>query len=244
MDFRSNAMVDLSLEKKNFSIPSFWIYRGFRLLLIPFGKNLSLKIAVRLHWIFRHLAIALSSNLYGIHFLNSRSAIIQGRFLNLYILEGDSVVDLACGTARFLPDILEIGKVKYLGIDSSEVHIQKNREIFPNSLFLIGDCLEYSVIPKCDVIIASHFIEHIDDPLSFLEQIKPLCKKLIIEVPDFFSDPLNLVSQRSNGPWWTDRDHRREYSEFTLEKLFLEANYRILDRKVIGGTIAMVISSN
>jgi trans-aconitate methyltransferase len=198
-------------------------------------------MAVRLHWIFRHLAIALSSNQYGVNFLNSRSAIIQGRFLNIHIHEGESVVDIACGTARFLPTILEIGKVQYLGIDSSENHIQKNREMFPNVQFTIGDCLEFSLIPKCDVIIASHFIEHIDNPLDLLEHIKPLCKKLIIEVPDFFSDPINLVSQELKGPWWTDRDHRREFSEASLESLFTDANYRILDRKIIGGTIAMVV---
>jgi SAM-dependent methyltransferase len=239
-----NTRLNLNLGSKNFNIPSFWLYRGFRAILLPFGKSLSLKIAVRLHWVFRHLAIALSSNQYGVHFLNSRSAIIQGRLLNLHIHEGNSVVDIACGTARFLPTILEIGKVQYLGIDSSEVHIHKNRDMFPNSQFTIGDCLDFSIIPRCDVIIASHFIEHIDNPLNLLEQIKPLCKKLIIEVPDFYSDPINLVSHGLKGPWWTDRDHRREYSEASLDLLFVEANYRILERKIIGGTIAMVVSPN
>lgn len=209
-------------------------------MLIPFGKNLSLKIAVRLHWIFRHLANALASNAFGYEYLNSRSAIFQSQFLNKHIMEGDSVVDVACGTARFLPLVLNIRGVEYLGIDSSPKHISRNSANFPNSNFLIGNCLEVSIIPTCDVIILSHFLEHLDNPLDFLNQIKNKCTKLIIEVPDFYSDPINLVSHKLSGPWWTDRDHRREYSMESIVQLMVEANFNIVDKNFAGGTIAVV----
>jgi len=235
---------DLSLNKQNFRILEFWVYRGLRMLLLPFGRKLSVKIAVRLHWIFRHLAIAVSSNEYGTDFLNSRSAIIQGNFLKLYVSPGNSVVDVACGTARYLPILSKIGEVSYLGIDSSPIHVSRNIRDYPNVQFVLADGLQPGTIPNCDVIIASHFIEHLDKPLDFLLDIKSLCGKVIIEVPDFFADPVNIVAFRVDAPWWTDTDHRREYSERLIDALLLQSGYTILAKKFSGGTIAVVAIPN
>lgn len=242
MLFDESRENDLSLQKKNFKTLEFLIYRGFRLLFLPLGRTLSANIAVRLHWIFRHLAIAVSSNKYGVDFLNSRSAIIQGGFLVTYILQGNSVVDVACGNGRYWPAISRINGVAYLGIDSSSLHISTNLNTYPDAQFLLANVLEGSVIPKCDVIIVSHFLEHLDDPYSFLIKIKSLCGKLIIEVPDFFSDPINAVAYLVKAPWWTDRDHRREYSDKSLEALLLQSGYIVLNKKLIGGTLAVVAS--
>jgi len=237
------AQNSLRLEKINFKIPEFWIYRGFRLLLIPFGRKISISIAVRLHWIFRHLAIAVSGKGLDIDFLNSRSAIIRGDFIKLYIEQGNKVVDVACGTARYYSEISEIVGVRYIGIDSSPRHISRNIKNFPGGLFVNSNCLENGVVPKCDVIIASHFIEHLENPLDFLLKIIGCCNKLIIEVPDFYSDPINLVSYNLGAPWWTDRDHYREYSEDTLRTLLTEAGLKIIDQKISGGTIAVVVEA-
>lgn len=243
MTFRSPQQSDFSLEKNNFKILEFLIYRGFRLLLLPLGRTLSMHIAIRLHWIFRHLAIAVSSNKYGVDFLNSRSAIVQGGFLEKYVLEGNSVVDIACGTARYWPAISLINGASYLGIDSSSIHISTNLNTYPDARFVLANVLEDGVIPKCDVIIASHFLEHLDNPDKFLIRVRHLCGNLIIEVPDFFSDPINSVSFFGNAPWWTDRDHRREYSEKNLEALLFNCGYTITDKKLFGGTLAIVAHS-
>ena len=240
----SNSQVkrDLSLQKKDFQIIEFLIYRGFRLLLLPLGKELSVKVAVRLHWIFRHLAIAVSSNNYGNDFLNSRSAIIQGKFLELYANEGSFIVDLACGAGRYWPTISQIKGVTYLGIDASTLHISNNLKNFPGAQFKQGNILNNSEIPECEIIIASHIIEHLDDPKTFLIHLKALCKFLVIEVPDFYSDPINIVSYHLRAPWWSDSDHRREYSTINLEKILVETGYTILNLKQVGGTIAVVAS--
>ena len=243
MIFHSPRESDLSLQKKDFKTLEFLIYRGFRLLLLPLGRTLSMHIAIRLHWIFRHLAMAVSSNKFGVDFLNSRSAIVQGGFLEKYVLEGNSVVDVACGTARYWPAISLINGVTYLGIDSSRLHISTNVKTHPEAQFILANALDDGVIPKSDVIIASHFLEHLDHPDAFLVRVRQLCGKLIIEVPDFFSDPINTVALLSNAPWWTDRDHRREYSERNLEALLFKCGYAVVDKKISGGTLAVVACS-
>jgi SAM-dependent methyltransferase len=147
---------------------------------------------------------------------------------------------VACGTARYIPTLSEIKDVRYLGIDTSSIHVSRNIRDYPNMQFILADGLQPGTIPNCDVIIASHFIEHIEDPLQFLLKIKSLCRKIIIEVPDFSSDPINAVSFHVNAPWWTDRDHQREFSEETLGALLAKAGYKFLDRKLFGGTLAVV----
>ena len=131
----------------------------------------------------------------------------------------------------------------YLGIDSSPLHISTNVKTHPEAQFILANALDDGVIPKSDVIIASHFLEHLDHPDAFLIRVRQLCGKLIIEVPDFFSDPINTVALLSNAPWWTDRDHRREYSERNLEALLFKCGYAIVDKKISGGTLAVVACS-
>ena len=232
--------LDLNLYPKNFHNTNFVIYRLFRLLLLPLGKKFSAKFAVNLHWIFRHLAVATSSNLLKDDFLNSRSAIVQGNLFEKYLKPEHFVVDVACGTARFLPLLYSIGISRYVGIDSSETHIDRNQSKYPNSEFILANALDARFIPICDAIIASHFIEHCDSPETFLKDIQDRCKLLFLEVPDFFSDPVNVVSFKLGGTWWTDRDHRREYSEESLDKLLTKCNYQILDKKFSGGTIGII----
>jgi SAM-dependent methyltransferase len=234
--------IELNLKSQNFRTLDFVIYRFFRLLLLPTGRRFSAKLAAHLHWIFRHLAIATSSNYFGVDFLNTRSAIVKGSFVQKYTKASDYVVDVACGTARYLPLLQSVGVSKFLGIDNSDFHIRNNKESYPTFEFIKANALGNESIPVCDILIASHFLEHLDSPDSFLRSISDKCRLIFIEVPDFYSDPINTTSFQIGAPWWTDRDHRREYSEDSLDKLLFECNYRVLDKCFSGGTIGVVAS--
>jgi hypothetical protein len=201
--------IELNLKSQNFRTLDFVIYRFFRLLLLPTGRHFSAKLAAHLHWIFRHLAIATSSNYFGVDFLNTRSAIVKGSFVQKYTKASDYVVDVACGTARYLPLLQSVGVSKFLGIDNSDFHIRNNKESYPTFEFIKANALGNESIPVCDILIASHFLEH----------------------------PFQI-----GAPWWTDRDHRREYSEDSLDKLLFECNYQVLDKCFSGGTIGVVAS--
>ena len=242
MNFEEVSASELKLNKHDFRTIDFVLYRALRLLLLPFGRRLSAKLAAHLHWIFRHLAIATSSNLAGVDFLNSRSAIVQFRLLEKHVRNSDSVVDVACGTARYFPILQSLGVREFLGIDSSVTHIENNEFVYPEAKFLLGNVLDLENLPACDVIIASHFLEHLDSPDLFLIHAAKLCKKIIVEVPDFYSDPVNSVSYILGAPWWTDRDHRREYSQELIKRLFSSSGYTIEEICCSGGTIGVVAS--
>jgi ubiquinone/menaquinone biosynthesis C-methylase UbiE len=244
VNLRDPKKVNLSLKQQDFINIDFLLYRSLRLLLFPFGKYLSMKVSTHLHWIFRHLSIATSSHYYGVDFLNSRSAVIQGQLLERHLNKGDFVVDVACGSARYLPTLKMLGVKNYLGLDSSSDHIERNIKLFPEVHFKLCNALEQGAIPGCDVVIASHFLEHLTEPDKFLSQISDLCKKLVIEVPDFFADPVNLVSFSLGSPWWTDRDHKREYSVKSIEELLEHCGYQVIEKCLAGGTIGVVAVPN
>lgn len=244
MNLRDPKKADLSLKQQDFVNIDFLLYRSLRLLLFPFGKYLSMKVSTHLHWIFRHLSIATSSHYFGVDFLNSRSAVIQGQLLERHLNESDFVVDVACGSARYLPTLKTLGVKNYLGLDSSSDHIERNVKLFPEVHFKLCNALEQGAVPNCDVVIASHFLEHLTEPDAFLTQISDLCKKLVIEVPDFFADPVNLVSLSLGSPWWTDRDHKREYSVESIEELLEHCGYQVIEKCLAGGTIGVVAVPN
>ena len=244
VNLRDPKKADLSLKQQDLVNIDFLLYRSLRLLLFPFGKYLSMKVSTHLHWIFRHLSIATSSHYFGVDFLNSRSAVIQGQLLERHLNESDFVVDVACGSARYLPTLKMLGVKNYLGLDSSSDHIERNVKLFPEVHFKLCNALEQGAVPHCDVVIASHFLEHLTEPDAFLTQISDLCKKLVIEVPDFFADPVNLVSLSLGSPWWTDRDHKREYSVKSIEELLEHCGYQVIEKCLAGGTIGVVAVPN
>lgn len=234
----------LSLTKEDFRSFDFVIYRLLRLLLIPLGKRISVILAIHLHWIFRHLAIATSSRFFESAFLNSRSAIVQSSMLERHTGRHTVVVEVACGTARYLNILKQLDIPYYLGIDSSETHIKRNKVNYPEVQFEVGDALRTENIPQSDVLIASHFLEHLDSPETYLKEMARKTKKVIAEVPDFFSDPINSVSYIMGAPWWTDRDHRREYSQEQIARLFHESGYQVQEVAIYGGTIGVVAIPN
>lgn len=63
-----------------------------------------------------------------------------------------------------------------------------------------------------DVALLVHVLEHIDDPDLLLKRIREVASTLIVEVPDFEADALNLVRYELGLPCYTDADHVREYS--------------------------------
>lgn len=68
------------------------------------------------------------------------------------------------------------------------------------------------MLEQFDFALLIHVLEHVEYPEQLLCELRINCKKLVIEVPDHESNPLNWVRIKMNQPYYTDADHVREYS--------------------------------
>ena len=143
---------------------------------------------------------------------------IHQRLLKPYVWVKDhvygDVLEVGCGEGRGIDLILEKAK-SYTAIDKIEPIIQKLREKYPSSKFLIGNIppLESFVDNSFDSVISFQVIEHIEADHLYLKEINRVLKPggtAWITTPN---RPLSL----SRNPW-----HIREYTAKELTNIAKE----------------------
>lgn len=93
-----------------------------------------------------------------------------------------TICDFGCGAGDAFPVYhRKWPKAKLVGVDFSgpavDLCTKRHGTI---ARFLQGD---YSVVPQCDVIIASNVLEHLDDDKRIAQELKKRCGTLHITVP-------------------------------------------------------------
>ncbi len=105
-----------------------------------------------------------------------------------HIHMNEMVVDIGCGVGVLAKDIVQrVNGVKVLGLDINHKNIElaKRDCNYPNLEFRYCDASQELPQLKCDVVILSNILEHIEDRVSFLNQIQKqlLPKRILIRVP-------------------------------------------------------------
>jgi SAM-dependent methyltransferase len=88
-----------------------------------------------------------------------------------------------------------------------------------------------------DLAIMLHFLEHVDDPERILGRLRRHCARLLIEVPDFGSEPLNYIRLRENLPLFSDTDHVTEFTEGHLTAVLAAGGWKLVRTRVANGTL-------
>lgn len=148
---------------------------------------------------------------------------------------GDTILDCGCGTGKIL-EYLPSTISKYTGIDNNENSIEKAimRETSFETKFLIvqlgKNSLEFN--EKYNTIIMSAFIEHLDNPLLFLKDIKNFLKskgRIIITTPSSKSeDILNIGSKFRFFSSEAFHEHKNHFSKEALIDLIDKADLNII----------------
>lgn len=83
-----------------------------------------------------------------------------------------TVCELGCGTAHLCPEIEKRGGL-YTGFDWSQELLRANSSKFPKARFF---SLENTLLETFDLVASLYTIEHVVNPISYLEQIWSLSK--------------------------------------------------------------------
>jgi trans-aconitate methyltransferase len=101
-----------------------------------------------------------------------------------------SVVDLGCGPGQFAALLRDNGIEHYQGFDFSTEALKVARASCPELTFTLADLVAQpwaDLTTEYDTVIATEFLEHIDEDLAILEQI-PSGKYVYLTVPNFMCD--------------------------------------------------------
>lgn len=197
----------------------------------------SLKFSNFLYKLISFLAIKNEGGLHPKHRL-----INYHKFFLDNISKDDKVLDIGCGNGALVYDIAEKAKL-VVGIDIEEKNINKARSKYnkSNIKYIVGNATKDLNTEKFDVIILSNVLEHIDDRVGFMKNIKGLAFKYLIRVPMFDRDWVTLYKKELDIEWRLDLTHYIEFTKESFEKEINEAGYKIESLSVQFGEIWAII---
>ncbi|MGI8715694.1 MAG: class I SAM-dependent methyltransferase [Solirubrobacteraceae bacterium] len=177
-------------------------YRIERLARRVLGTKRVLTLLLDAAWVTQRLASENAGRLWGERFANDVLA-LNSKLLKDWLPEDAVVVDLGCGVGRTVRMAAPHAR-QVIGIDRDADAIAEARaqHVPSNARFEVGD-LEDGVSSDLDVALLIHVLSQIDDADQLLQRLRLVVSMLIVEVPDFASDPLNLprlwLARRSYG---------------------------------------------
>ena len=135
------------------------------------------------------------------------------RYINFFVHESSSVIEIGCGTGELLHAIK--GKEK-TGIDFSEKMIEAAGKQFPDIRFICSPAEDLPIDKKFDVIILSNLIGYLADIQMVFEELHKICHtntKIIITYYNVFWEPFikfaELIGIKKKSPkqsWISRKD--------------------------------------
>jgi SAM-dependent methyltransferase len=148
-----------------------------------------------------------------------------------------SIVDVGCGTGHLVAAILKrVGpSTEAVGIDYAGSAIDRARELFPSTDWLVGDvyALPRDLDGRFDLVLCTEVLEHLERPVEALEALGRLRApdgRLVLTVPDGTLDDFE-----GHLNFWSEAEFR-----LTLERLGDVSIRRIDDDR----TLLAVVEAN
>jgi SAM-dependent methyltransferase len=219
------------------------IYLIKRTLMSLLGSSLTLKFFLRAHWLLRRVAYEVAGTKFGEEFQNLALGLSEELLIS-FIAPGDRVADLGCGAGRWARVSATKASQVY-GIDTNPAAIKEGRSFGGSVEYLSIDLsTNLNEMPDVDLVLMIHFLEHIENPSKLLIGLREKTKKVIIEVPDFESDPLNYPRFWIGEPFYYDSDHVNEFTLTELVNLLTVTGWSIDHVSQKGGTLLVAAKSD
>jgi len=139
---------------------------------------------------------------------------------------GTKVLELGCGTGDVLAELKEMG-CEVWGVDIDPVAVNFAKNHFKLNNIYAMSCDEFFKLPnlpKFDLILFFELLEHLDNPLEFIQNVKRLLKEdgtIVMSTPSRRRILANL--------WQSDfpPHHLTRWNEEAISNLFQKINFRI-----------------
>lgn len=204
-------------------------YRLTRLKILSVKQRL--KLYSELEWIFNRLTHEESFRYYK----NEEHPIRKGtmNFIVKYLDMKFNVIDI--GTNEGDLSFLILPYVNTItGIDHNPELISRANQKYghcPSLTFVQQDANSFlkNNNEEFDVLILSHILEHIDNPSSFIEEIKHYFKFIYIELPDIeYSNSNQYRVDTGSKLIYSDTDHVSEFDRKELTEILEKSNLEII----------------
>jgi 2-polyprenyl-3-methyl-5-hydroxy-6-metoxy-1,4-benzoquinol methylase len=167
------------------------------------------------------------------------------KYHNFFInntLDTDTVLDIGCGNGAVAYDVSKkVHSITGIDIDKRNIKIAEKKFSNSNLKYLVGDATQYDFQNTFDVVILSNVLEHIEDRIKFLSEIKELAPKILIRVPLITRDWLSVYKKELKMEYRLDETHFIEYTEEEFEKEIKSVGLQIESFYVKFGELYAVI---
>jgi ubiquinone/menaquinone biosynthesis C-methylase UbiE len=141
----------------------------------------------------------------------------------LRLAEGNTVIDIGCGTGMNIPYLLE-KKANVIGVDYSFAMLERARRKFPSVKFIQADAATFSYPEPVDAILCTYVLSIVEEWQQMILRMKQMLKssgRLVIL--DFH--PWQDIAQMFYPPfrWWLHLhgvDPEKEYVPFIKQHFF------------------------
>jgi ubiquinone/menaquinone biosynthesis C-methylase UbiE len=148
---------------------------------------------------------------------------LASALVNRYRLRGKNAIDIGCGLGEFLKTLCDAGDIRGVGfdpsapIDASDERVSFVREYYSRA---------HSDVPA-DLITCRHVLEHIEDPIAFLTELRATIGER--GTPVFFEVPSlrNIVA--GNSPWEIIYEHCSYFGEEAMTRVFERCGFEVED---------------
>ena len=148
-----------------------------------------------------------------------------------HIEENSTVLDIGCGTGRFLGYLLEKKRgVRVLGLDVAEEAINTARERGINCQVADVSSPDFELIESYDYIVIAEVLEHIPNPETLLLKLKENYRRaLFISIPNIGYYPHRLRLLLGSFPdqtRWHPAEHLRYWTVRDFKEWLRELGYQ------------------
>lgn len=153
----------------------------------------------------------------------------------------DVILDLGCGNGLVALDIAKKAK-DVIGVDLNENNIKTARNNlrkfhYNNVEFILGDVTKIELNKKFDKIILSNILEHIENRIEFLSNLRNISSVILLRVPMINRDWVTLYKQKLGMEYRLDKTHFIEYTEESLRSELQAAKWALVNNTIQFGEL-------